>query len=295
MKNAISSTTAFRTLLKDLTPPLLLRMSRRWRRLPKAATESDEQRLLRLAHEKLNAGVHGNVIVIRPGISLRMHPDAIASAKHFCHESPEMVRELDVFLDLTRSKHNFLDIGALHGIFSLAFAATHPDGRILAVDASPLAFAKLLYNVHANAFTNINVSECAASDRSGTLSMHFEWEHAVCAGTQFSGKDLLVVRKESADSLCSQQSFQPDVVKIDVEGHELNVLRGLTQVIRDYRPTIFLEIHPERILLEKASVGDIADFFEGASYSAVSLKGRPMPLGDVARLQQDTRAVFLPR
>jgi len=70
----------FRQLVKDITPPVLLRMKRR---LMPFGQESDKGRSLRLSHERLNQGVMGNVLRLRPGIDLRMHPEAIAAAKCF--------------------------------------------------------------------------------------------------------------------------------------------------------------------------------------------------------------------
>lgn len=138
--------------------------------------------------------------------------------------------------------------------FSIVFALDNPFGRILAVDASPIAYSRLLYNLEKNNLRGrITPIECAVSDTEGTLSMHYEWEHAVAApGGDMSRK--LKMRKISGTELCRQNNFVPDVIKIDVEGHEAKVLRGLETIISADRPLIFLELHPDRVVAEGDSL-----------------------------------------
>ena len=264
----------FRQFVKDLTPPVLLRIKRR---LMLSGQESDKERSLRLSHERLNQGVRGNVLRLRPGIDLRMHPEAIAAAKHFCYVSPAMVEEMDSFLALTADKRRFLDIGSLHGIFSLAFAAAHPEGQVLAIDASPIAFSKLLYNIHANRVANIQILE-----------------HAVSAGTQDDAPDVMGVEKRTGDDLCESHDFIPDAIKIDVEGHEMKVLRGLSNVLSRNRPLVFLEIHPRRLIEDGDSVATVAAYFFDKEYRAQGSDGRSMSRFEIENLQRDERVVFVP-
>ncbi len=134
-----------------------------------------------------------------------------------------MVDELDFFIEKTAGKKALLDIGALHGIFALVFAVNNHSKKAIAVDASPLAFERLLYNIQNNNLENITPLECAVSDVAGTLSMHYEWEHAVAAGTAKSKNKSFEVPKKTGDEICESLSFEPDVIKIDVEGHEIKV------------------------------------------------------------------------
>jgi FkbM family methyltransferase len=129
-----------------------------------------------------------------------------------------MVKEMDLFLELTRNKNTLLDVGALHGVFSLAFTANHPNRTSLAVDASPFAFARLLYNIHSNPSCRILSSEAALSDHKTFLKMNYEWEHAVASRNQVDNQ--LTVQALTGDELCQTKSFFPDVIQIDVEGLE---------------------------------------------------------------------------
>src|SRR5215813_774195 len=91
------------------------------------------------------------------------------------------------------------------------------------IEPSPIAFAKLLYNVRKNRLdSNIVTHEVALSSTSGRLQMRYQWEHAVAAPLPEPG-GRISVEKIAGDALCAKLAFKPDVIKIDVEGHELKV------------------------------------------------------------------------
>jgi FkbM family methyltransferase len=215
---------------------------------------------LKAAHDRRNAGRAADEIVVRDGIRLKVHPDTRGSFEELCYTSPEQVEELDVFIANTGDRQRLLDVGALHGIFSLVFAVNDRDKRALAVDASPVPFAKLLYNIHRNRAENITAVECALSAEPGALEMHYTSELAV-AGAASDGGVTVPVEKDTGDRLCERYSFEPDVVKIDVEGHELRVLQGLRQTLRRNRPLLFLEVHPWHMAAD-AGNGTLAELVE---------------------------------
>lgn len=118
--------------------------------------------------------------------------------------------------------------------------------------------------------------------------MHYEWEHAVAAGSHESGRTL-DVPMTTGDELCREEGFEPDVVKIDVEGHEVKVLRGLKETMRRCRPSVFLEIHPERILQEGEQLSFLTEFFAELRYGARMVSGESLALADITRFTRDER------
>ncbi len=153
-------------------------------------------------------------------------------------------------------------------LFSLVFSALNPSSRTLAVDPSPMAFQRLLYNVHKNPAMNITPVECALSDATGAIHMHYEGEHAVACEALRGAAKGLCVQMATGDSLCATHSFAPDVIKIDVEGHEVKVLKGLRKSLEHTRPLLFLELHPAAILAEGDRLEDLAEILSDYRYTA---------------------------
>jgi len=285
---------SIRTVVRQLTPPIVLTLKRAiFDRAPSVAADANRV-ALRAAHDELNRDLPENSMRLRPGIVLGLHPESREAFEAFCWRYPEMVVELDEFIARTVGKRRLLDIGALHGIFSLVFSCGDPGRRSVAVDASPIAFARLLYNVHKNRPANIVPIECAMSAESGVVRMHYEWEHAVAAGTTADGSAGVTVETRTGDELCASLDFEPDVIKIDVEGHEVKVLRGLRGMLRRCRPLIFLEIHPDRIREESDRLEDLIGLLREAGYRAESAGGGALPLEAIADLATDHRAILTP-
>ncbi len=201
------------------------------------------------------------------GPTIKCHPDAYESLSIFCGSEPGSTAEMTNFLQRSNGRKRLLDIGSFYGAFALAFTNSAPDRKALAVDASALAFALLLYNAHANEHLDIVPIETAMSDTSGEIAMHYEWRYAVAAPR---GEVDISVQKQSGDELCDKYSFEPDVVKIDVEGHELKVIRGLQSVFKLHQPLLFLEIHPAWIEREGQSVGELEALLHDVGYTCES-------------------------
>lgn len=156
----------------------------------------------------------------------------------------------------------------------------------------PIAFARLLYNIHKNVLSNVTAIECAISDCDGELPMHYEWEHAVAAGTTVLSDNVIYVPKKTGDRLCQSIDYQPDIIKIDVEGHEVKVLRGLIETIQNWSPLILLEVHPKRIAEEGDSSRDLEEMFYKWNYTAKTVSGSDFPLSHFSTITREERLIL---
>jgi hypothetical protein len=123
--------------------------------------------------------------------------------------------------------------------------------------------------------------------------MHYEWEHLVAAAT-LSDANSIEVPMKSGDHLCRDRRFCPDVIKIDVEGHEIKVLKGLWETLENDRPLIFLEVHPTRIREEGDSIGFLKQLFDELGYSCISVEGSAFTSEQMLSISSDERLIFIP-
>ena len=153
---------------------------------------------------------------------------------------------LKVFSELCQESSRILDVGAYSGIFSLVAATDNSSVGIVAVEPNPLILPTLKKNVSANGFDDrIQIVEAAASDSEGHGVLYLNSESMQSSlergfGTTPQTGEVGVPMR-TLDSIVDDYGLA-DLVKIDVEGAELRVLRGSTSLIERARPTFILEL-----------------------------------------------------
>lgn len=143
----------------------------------------------------------------------------------------------------------FVDIGAHVGYYTLmASFLTGPSGRVFSFEPDVANHQRLLLHTQLNARRNITVFKLAVSDKAGRLDFlvnpYNDGGHSVQA---FAGYHPLRTEKIQAvalDDMVSREfgGLPIDCVKIDVEGHQLHVLRGMRTILRVHRPKLIVEI-----------------------------------------------------
>jgi FkbM family methyltransferase len=230
----------------------------------------------RLLYRRWNRGAAPDEMVIRPGLRLRIDPQSREPFEWFCFRSLEMARELDAFAREMPERRRFLDVGACHGIFSLAFAQGRPEALAVAVEPSAIAYALLAENLRRGRIDNVIARQVACGPAAGTLRMRQSWHHLEALPAAQAGTDSVVVPMQSVDQICSDLGFRPDLVKIDVEGYELAVLAGAHATLSGSRPPLFLEIHPGRMQQLGGSVEELVRLLAGLGYCLRDLGGSPL-------------------
>lgn len=142
----------------------------------------------------------------------------------------------------TRAGDTILDIGANAGIHALAFAAqANPGGKVYAFEPTNDAFARLQENVRLNPQLNVEPIQLALSDRNltaQTVDFRSSWRTDGVNEQRFSTVSFRRlddwIRDEKVSDVC--------VVKIDVDGHEYSVIRGATETLSRFLPTVLMEV-----------------------------------------------------
>lgn len=140
-----------------------------------------------------------------------------------------------------------VDVGAFIGTHSV-FLAKFCGLTVLAYEANPKAYQCLVANIRRNEVeTSVAARNLAVSNAAGrALVVENLSTNQGATQIQFvrTPPERLSVRAATLDDeLRSEKIATVDVLKIDVEGHELNVLDGARDCISQYRPLICIEIH----------------------------------------------------
>jgi hypothetical protein len=86
-------------------------------------------------------------------------------------------------------------------------------------------------------------------------------------GEEDSGqRETVAIRTMSIDELIERNLDPPDIIKIDVEGHELDVLLGARKLLLAKKPLLSLELHPGLLARRGTSGLAIAEYLEDAGY-----------------------------
>lgn len=159
------------------------------------------------------------------------------------------------------------DIGAHQGYHTLAFAArVGPRGRVVAYEPNPHNLTCLRQNLEraADLAARVTVVDHALSDRDGEADFlqgpdagwHSAGGHltdAIVPEEPAAYEDFTraTVRTARGDTLVAEARVPPPAfVKIDVEGAEHLVLRGLSRVLRRFGPTLLVEVHTITLMFQ---------------------------------------------
>jgi FkbM family methyltransferase len=155
-----------------------------------------------------------------------------------------------------------IDVGANIGAFALPLAAhLGPGGKVIAVEPTNYAFAKLKTNVSLNSqlLDRIVPVQAALNDGASTdcnsafysswslLELSASARHNQHLGRKESASDARFLKLDQLVSEFCSAGPEPHrvvFVKLDVDGNELAVLRGGADLLRKTRPVILIEIAP---------------------------------------------------
>jgi FkbM family methyltransferase len=137
----------------------------------------------------------------------------------------------------------FMDIGANIGIYSL-LASEEPSTRVFAFEPHPSTSALLIQNIEANNRGNVTIERCALSSTNGNLGLTdtpgSPVNHLV-KGSEQNTKNVVWIPTLRAEDYCHKNGIMPNFLKIDVEGHEAEVLQGLGTVLDSVKMLIIEE------------------------------------------------------
>jgi FkbM family methyltransferase len=146
---------------------------------------------------------------------------------------------------LARPGTTAFDAGANVGLFTVPLAlAVGSQGRVLAFEPAPGTVARLRENLRRNGLENVSVVEAALGAKRGSATLVLEADSAYnsTAPTPTAAAGGAEVRVERLDDVWVEAGRpEVSVLKVDVEGAEVEVLAGAAELLRSGRPAVLVE------------------------------------------------------
>lgn len=194
------------------------------------------------------------------------------------------------------------DIGANIGQSAFLMLYHETVEKIVLVDPNPEALALAAENLIINGLSpKAHFIPAFLSDRSGE-KIEFYTVLSGAAGSKFKSfaqtasklNSHFTVSTLTVDELCAYLNLYPSLVKIDVEGAEIDVLNGAVQLVKLARPIFFVEIHSGPELGITKNTQNILTWCERQSYQAWYLKVKKPLTNELIKERGGFHALLLP-
>jgi FkbM family methyltransferase len=224
---------------------------------------------------RINRTAPDSAVILPAGchIHIPLDADVRDAFEHFGWRDPEMVDEFVGFMRLASNARILWDVGALFGFFSLAFTLKGADRRALAFEPNPSSRAKLEECLHLNLAAKVEVFDCAVGLPGKMVKFERGFHYTAIAESPVwlneknsTQGETVSIATVSIDELIERNLTPPDIVKIDVEGHEFDVLRGAKKLLLAKKPLLTIELHPGLLARRGTSGPAIAEYLEEAGY-----------------------------
>lgn len=197
-----------------------------------------------------------------------------------------------------------IDVGANLGyVTGLMAEKVGPRGRVLSFEPGGVNFELLSRTVAANGWSHVSIKKAACGERSGEFTLYRDpdnWgNHSLAFDARLhtaGGEAVEVVPLDDA----AAEMARVDVIKIDVQGWELAVLRG-AQKLKRYKPVLFVEFFPRGLRAAGTEPADLwAELLTWGRILEIRNDGTTAPItleeaiGDVSAISRNVDLVIRP-
>ena len=187
-----------------------------------------------------------NILRYENGIAFNISTKKNSMSKSLILQEHTESNETKFLKKIIKPGQTVLDVGANMGWYSIHFSKwVGQSGKIFAFEPVPEIYEELTSNINLNFCQNIIVFNCALGNQNESVLFNvsdFEGGSGASSENLKFGKEIKVSKRKLDDVMNEHNLDNIDFLKIDIEGGELNMLKGAEKLIEKYKPKLLLEI-----------------------------------------------------
>jgi len=194
-----------------------------------------------------------------------------------------------MLIDTLSKTDIFVDVGTHLGYFTCIAGKICKEGKIYGFELDKNAFDLLNKNISLNNLKNVEVYNYGVSDKKGYVKIpKITLPSPVLSFSKdCEDGDYRLVKSISLDDFFLDKKHKPNVIKIDVEGSELFVLKGMKNLLKDEKLTIFLEIHGRSLHKFDTDSKEIISFIKKRGYLIYEILNHRRNMKDMGEILKE--------
>lgn len=179
--------------------------------------------------------------------------------------------ELKAVEKLINKGSYFIDVGSNIGLFTLhASAFVAETGRVISFAPGAASFSSLQEHIKLNELQNVTIEKMALGNRIGKVRLYYNDREKNLGMASLQPQESIESEEVEISTLDDYLEENPckqiDFIKIDAEGYEYEVVKGMKKTLFAYKPNLLIEILDEQIPTENSQVLQIFGFLEQLGY-----------------------------
>tara|TARA_B110000008_G_C16945508_1_gene554245 strand:- start:610 stop:1575 length:966 start_codon:yes stop_codon:yes gene_type:complete len=187
-----------------------------------------------------------NILYYKSGVAFNISTKKNSISKNLVFQKDNEFNETKLVKEIIKPDWTVIDIGANFGWYSIHFSKlVGQNGKVFAFEPVPETYEELNSNIKLNFSQNIKVFNFALGNKNETISFNVP---AFDGGSGASSEFLRYSKKiqtsiHKLDEVIKDQDIDKiDFIKADIEGGELNMLKGAEKLIKHFKPKMLIEI-----------------------------------------------------
>jgi FkbM family methyltransferase len=208
-------------------------------------------------------------VAVRHGVKYRL--DISDYVEHYIYFGFSDDSHEELFR-LAKGKRTIIDVGVNIGSVIMNLSRHAPDAAIFGFEPDPKNFAKAAANISLNDFGNITLVKKGLGEKAAAVKLYRvnsanEGMNRILKNSEDAGGEEIAII--TLDAFSEENKLgDMDLIKIDVEGYELNVLRGARHILQTRAPLLFIELDDENLKAQGDSAGALLRFLQDLGYRA---------------------------